>query len=216
MVLADDEPDMRRALRAIVESAGRSVVVGEAADGPGLVRACRELAPDVALVDVQMPGAGGIAAIRELRAGAAPPACAVLTTFDLDEHVSAALSCGAAGFLLKDSDPGLLERAPVDLAAGGAVLDPRITARLLPRFTAAAEPSEQTVVDALTERQRQVLALLAAGASNPDIAQRLRLAEPTVKGYVSALLTRLDVENRVQAAVVAQRCGLGSSLGRTW
>jgi DNA-binding NarL/FixJ family response regulator len=206
LVLADDEAMLRRSLRLLLEYDGAIRVVGEAGNGDELLTAIREHRPDVALVDVQMPGKDGLTALRDVAALPHPPACAVLTTFDLDDYVSEALRVGAQGFLLKDADPAALVRAVMDLAAGGAVLDPRITARLLPRFRTMRDTArEMRLVQSLSGREKQVLHLLAGGRSNADIGNRLGLTEATVKSYVSTVLSKLGAENRVQAALIAQR-----------
>ncbi|GAA0263526.1 response regulator transcription factor [Saccharothrix mutabilis subsp. mutabilis] len=207
LVLADDEPLLRRGLRVLLEADGRVEVVGEAADGSGLLDAVRRHRPDVALVDVQMPGMDGLSALRALLAWSNPPAVAVLTTFDLDDYVTTALDLGAQGFLLKDAEPDALIRAVVDLASGGAVLDPRITARLLPKLRGAGRLRDNPHLNTLSARERQVLALIANGQSNNTIAGELGLSEATVKSYVSTVLTKLGVENRVQAALVAHQVG---------
>lgn len=203
VVLADDEPLLRTGLRTVLEVRGDVEVVGLAADGDELLAAVAEHRPDVVLVDVQMPGTDGLAALRALRALPDPPATAVLTTFDLDDYVREALQIGVQGFLLKDADPEVLVRAVLDLANGGAVLDPRITARLLPRLAAGSAPAARPPVR-LTLREQQVLHGLGAGEANATIACRLGLAEATVKKYVSALLIKLGAENRVQAALLAR------------
>lgn len=206
VVLADDEPRLLRGLRVLLESQGGVTVVGEAGDGDELLAAVREHRPDVVLVDVQMPRKDGLTALGELRSHPRPPVSAVLTTFDLDDYVAEALHLGAQGFLLKDAEPEVLVRAVRDLAAGGAVLDPRIAARLLPRFRGATDSARETrLVESLSGRERQVLRLLTDGFSNADIGDRLGLTEATVKSYVSALLTKLGAQNRVQAALIGQR-----------
>jgi DNA-binding NarL/FixJ family response regulator len=210
LVLADDEPLLRAGLRVVLEAEGTVQVVGEAADGLELLEAVRRHRPDVVLVDVQMPGMDGFATLRALAAEPDPPPAAVLTTFDLDGYVSEALRIGVQGFLLKDAEPSSLVRAVLDLAAGGAVLDPRITARLLPKLVDGV--MEQRVpprLDDLTLRERQVLGLIAAGHSNAAIGDSLGLAEATVKKYVSAVLAKLGAQNRVQAALLAQGLGVG-------
>jgi DNA-binding NarL/FixJ family response regulator len=206
LVLADDEALLRRGLKVLLEADGRVEVVAEAEDGAGLLDVTRRFRPDVALVDVQMPGMDGLTALKELLTWPDPPALAVLTTFDLDDYVASALELGAQGFLLKDAEPDALVRAVLDLAAGGAVLDPRITARLLPRLR-ATRLRENRQLDGLSARERQVLELLASGRPNSAIAASLGLSEATVKSYVSTVLTKLGVENRVQAALVAHRVG---------
>jgi DNA-binding NarL/FixJ family response regulator len=206
LVLADDEALLRRGLKVLLEADGRVEVVAEAGDGVGLLDVTRRFRPDVALVDVQMPGMDGLTALKELLTWPDPPALAVLTTFDLDDYVATALELGAQGFLLKDAEPEALVRAVLDLAAGGAVLDPRITARLLPKLR-ATRLRENRQLDGLSARERQVLELLASGRPNSAIAASLGLSEATVKSYVSTVLTKLGVENRVQAALVAHRVG---------
>ncbi|WP_033442728.1 response regulator [Saccharothrix sp. NRRL B-16314] len=206
LVLADDEALLRRGLKVLLEADGRVEVVAEAADGAGLLDVVRRFRPDVALVDVQMPGMDGLTALKAMLAWPDPPALAVLTTFDLDDYVATALELGAQGFLLKDAEPEALVRAVLDLAAGGAVLDPRIAARLLPKLR-ATRLRENRQLDGLSARERQVLGLLASGQPNSAIAASLGLSEATVKSYVSTVLTKLGVENRVQAALVAHQVG---------
>ena len=210
LVLADDEALLRRGLRVLLEADGRVSVVAEAGDGRQLVDAVLTHRPDVVLIDVQMPGTDGLDALHTIQQLRDPPACAMLTTFDVDEYVARALDLGAQGFLLKDAEPEALVRAVVDLAAGGAVLDPRITARLLPLLRqSGGQLRSVRAVTELSGRERQVLDLVAYGHSNAAIGKQLGLAEATVKSYVSALLSKLGVRNRVQAALVAQRINGG-------
>ncbi|MBQ0927577.1 response regulator [Saccharopolyspora endophytica] len=213
VVLADDEPMLRRGLKVMLESSGTIEVVAEAGDGHGLLTQVRAHRPHVALIDVQMPGKDGLTALREVARLPEPPVSAVLTTFDLDDYVADALRFGAQGFLLKDAEPEVLVRAVQDLAGGGAVLDPRITARLLPRLRVTSDNArELDLVKALSARERQVLQLLADGRSNADIGSRLGLTEATVKSYVSTVLSKLGAQNRVQAALIAQRVsGVGGA-----
>jgi DNA-binding NarL/FixJ family response regulator len=212
LVLADDEALLRHGLRVLLESSDQVRVVAEAADGEQLLAAVQRHQPDVVLVDVQMPGVDGLEALRRLRALPAPPPAAVLTTFDLDDYVASALDLGAQGFLLKDAEPEALVRAVLDLAAGGAVLDPRVAARLLPRLREAGDGLRHNdQLRGLSARERQVLGLVADGFSNGAIADELGLREATVKSYVSTLFSKLGVTNRVQAALLAQRAGLGGS-----
>lgn len=206
VVLADDERLLRGALGILLQSDGRIEMVAEAADGVEAIDAVRAHKPDVLLLDVQMPGVGGLEVLAEVLALPDPPATAILTTFDLDDYVATALDLGAQGFLLKDTDPEILVRAVLDLASGGAVIDPRITARLLPRLRAAGgQLHQRAILETLSARERQVLQLLADGQPNAAIAVELGLTEATVKSYVSTLLTKLGVRNRVQAALLAQR-----------
>lgn len=223
VLLADDEELVRHGLRTVLEAAHDIRVVGAAADGVELLRLVRSTPCDVVLVDVRMPRADGLTALRLLagpdRAGAPgesarQPVAAVLTTFDFDDYVHDAIDGGAMGFLLKDASPEFLRRAVRDLAAGGAVIDPRIVARLLPRLRdSAATAAAERALDALSQRERQVLHLIGEGLSNADIAGRLKIAESTVKGYVSAVLTKLGAANRVQAAVLARRLWPDNGLG---
>ncbi|PPK61871.1 response regulator transcription factor [Actinokineospora auranticolor] len=203
VVLADDEPLLRHGLRVLLETDGRVEVVAEAGDGSTAIEAVRRHRPDVLLLDVQMPGLDGLSALRMVSALPSPPVTAVLTTFDLDDYVARALEFGAQGFLLKDAEPATLVHAVVDLAAGGAVLDPRITARLLPKLRGvSAGLGRGRAVESLSVRERQVLELLADGRPNAGIAEVLGLTEATVKSYVSTVLTKLGVQNRVQAALL--------------
>jgi DNA-binding NarL/FixJ family response regulator len=206
VVIADDERLLRAGLGVLLQADGRIEVVAEAADGAEALEVVRSLMPDVLLLDVQMPGLGGLEILGEVLALPRPPAVAILTTFDLDDYVATALELGAQGFLLKDAEPDRLVRAVLDLAAGGAVLDPRITARLLPALrVASGQLHQRAALEGLSARERQVLGLLAGGRPNAEIATSLGLTEATVKSYVSTLLTKLGVQNRVQAALLAQR-----------
>ncbi|HET8643539.1 MAG TPA: response regulator transcription factor [Pseudonocardiaceae bacterium] len=209
VVLADDEELVRHGLRSVLEASDDIRVVATAADGIELVRLVSSTPCDVVLVDVRMPRADGLTAVRqlgELAGGSGRPVSAVLTTFDFDDYVYGALDGGAMGFLLKDASPDFLRAAVRDLAAGGAVIDPRITARLLPRLRdSAAGAVAERALEALSQRERQVLQLIGDGSSNAEIADRLKIAESTVKGYVSAVLAKLGAANRVQAAVLARR-----------
>src|SRR5919197_2255769 len=161
VVIADDERLLRTALGVLLAANGRIEVVAEAADGAEALEAVRTHRPDVLLLDVQMPGVGGLDVLGEVLALPNPPATAILTTFDLDDYVATALDRGAHGFLLKDAVHEVLVRAVLDLASGGAVLDPRITARLLPRLrVAGGQLHQSSVLDTLSARERQVLTLL--------------------------------------------------------
>ncbi|TWS20113.1 response regulator transcription factor [Tsukamurella asaccharolytica] len=207
VVLADDHAAVRAGLRLLLESTGEVRVIGEAADGAAALRQARALRPDVVVMDVRMPRVDGLAATESVVAET-DSAVLVLTTFDLDEYVLGALNAGASGFLLKSAGGDELIRAVLAVAAGDAVLDPKVT-----RAVIAAIPRpgvEHAAVDlrALTDRERDVLAGLGEGLSNQQIARRLDIGEATVKTHVSRVLMKLGVQSRVQAAVVAAQAGL--------
>jgi DNA-binding NarL/FixJ family response regulator len=212
VLLVDDEELVRFGLRTVLESSGGFEVVGEAGDGAAGVKAADRLHPDVVLIDIRMPVMDGLTATRRILALPKPPQVAVLTTFHVDEYVYAALAAGAAGFLLKDTPPREIAAAVRAVADGTATLSPAITAALIhsyverravPRRAAALER-----VAGLSDREREVLRLLGTGESNAELARRLFVSEATVKTYVSRLLTKLDLANRTQAAILAHEAGL--------
>ena len=206
VIVADDETLVRAALVKMVNSRPDMTVVGEAANGPQAVRCAQRQRSDVVLMDVQMPGGDGIAATAQLCQLPHPPQVLVLTTFDLDDYVLAALEAGAAGFLLKDTDPDRLFHAIRAVAAGEGMLAPTVTRRLIERTRerAAAARSNAAVarLELLTAREVEVLDAVAQGMSNDGIARSLFLSEGTVKTHVSRILAKLDLENRVQAALL--------------
>lgn len=205
VLIVDDQELLRAGFRMILERGGHEVV-GEAADGLAAVDQALTVMPDVVLMDVRMPRLDGIEATRRIVARAPSVRVLALTTFDLDEYVYDAVRAGASGFLLKDLAPADLVRA-VELVAGGeAMLAPQLTRRLLVRF--AATPTPSTVLPRVTERESEVLKLIARGLSNTEIAGELFLSEATVKTYVSRLLAKLDLRDRVQLAVLAYESGL--------
>jgi len=210
VLIADDQALVRNGFRLILETRPDIVVVGEAADGREAVAVAVDAAPDVILMDVRMPNLDGIEATRRIVAAGSPARILVLTTFDLDEYVYAAIRAGASGFLLKDVRPRDLVDAIRLVADGNALLGPTVTRRLLDRFAAAApsggDGSSQFA--ALTARELEILRLLAAGLSNAEIASRLYLGESTVKTHVSSILRKLGVRDRVQAVIVAFEAGL--------
>lgn len=212
VLLVDDEELVRFGLRTVLEAAGGFEVVGEAGDGAAGVRAARELSPDVVLIDIRMPVMDGLAATEQILALPQPPQVAVLTTFYLDEYVYAALAAGAAGFLLKDTPPREIAAAVRAVADGTATLSPRVTSTLIESYVdrrAAPRRAEALQrIAALSEREREVLALLGTGDSNGELAKRLFVSEATVKTYVSRLLAKLDLANRTQAAILAHEAGL--------
>jgi DNA-binding NarL/FixJ family response regulator len=208
VLIADDQALVRSGFRMIVEARSDLEVVGEAESGEEAVELCERLRPDVVLMDVRMPGVDGIEATRRLVAAGNPARILVLTTFDLDEYVYAAVRAGASGFLLKDVRPADLVDAIRLVADGNALLGPTVTRRLLERF-ADAEPhaAAAATLAELTEREREILRLLAQGLSNAELAARLFLGETTVKTHVASILRKLGVRDRVQAVIAAYDAG---------
>ena len=215
LVVADDHEVVRAGFAALLGTQPDFRVLGTAADGAAAVRVCRELRPDVVLMDVRMPGTDGIEATRQLAADAADgPRVLILTTFDLDEYVFDALRAGASGFLLKDATAERLFEAVRVVAAGEALLAPAVTRRLISEFAriqqppASAVPVALTALTALTPRETEVLRLVAAGLSNAEIARRLVVTDETVKTHVSRVLSKLGLRDRTQAVVLAYESGL--------
>ncbi|MER7364568.1 response regulator [Nonomuraea wenchangensis] len=211
ILLADDEAMMRAGVRAILASDPELDVVAEAGDGRQAVDLAISHHPDVALLDIRMPLLDGLAAAAEIRRAAPGTAVVMLTTFGEDDYIAKALDVGAAGFLLKSGDPRELIAGIHAVAEGAAYLAPRVAQRVIAQLSGgrmARGARARDRIEALTEREREVLALVGAGLSNAEIAGRLHIVEGTVKAYVSAILTRLDVRNRVQAAIIAHEAGL--------
>jgi DNA-binding NarL/FixJ family response regulator len=215
-MIVDDQPLVRAGFRMVLSSQPDLRVVGEAGDGARALDLVRELAgtadfPDVVVMDIRMPVLDGVEATRTLCAGTGEaPRVIVLTTFDTDEEAFAALEAGASGFLLKNAPPEELLAAIRAVAAGDAVVAPRVTRRLLDRFAGqllARRPSGPRL-DQLTDREREVVLLVAEGLSNAEIAARLMVAEATVKTHVGRILTKLDLRDRVQIVVLAYETGL--------
>jgi DNA-binding NarL/FixJ family response regulator len=209
VLLADDQALVRTGFRMILAEADDIEVVGEAADGDAAAAAAAATCPDVVLMDVRMPGTDGIAATRKIRIADDRTRVLILTTFDLDEYVYAGLRAGASGFMLKDAlAPELLAAVRV-VASGEAVVAPTVTRRLIERFIGSGgEPLPVSVLEVLTGREREVLALVARGLSNGEIARRLFLSEGTVKTHVSRVLTKLGLRDRIQAVILAYETGL--------
>lgn len=205
VVVADDQDLVRAGLVMILGAQPDLEVVGEAADGPGALEAARRLRPDVLLVDIRMPGLDGVEVTRRLAGPdvADPMAVVVITTFDLDEYVLGALRAGARGFLLKDAGPQLLVQAIHAAATGDALIAPNVTRRLLETFAEQAPRTLTQPIDPLTEREEQVLVLVARGRTNAEIAAELFIGVSTVKTHIASLMAKLDVRNRVEIAMWA-------------
>ena len=213
-LLVDDELLVRSGLRMILESAPDIEVVGEGDDGEDAVRLTRELRPDVLLLDIRMAGTDGLTAAARVTELPDPPRVVLLTTFDLDEYVHSALRAGAVGFLLKDTPPRELISAVRTVHEGHAMLSPSVTKRMLERFAAPA-PGDSVAgreealrrLSVLSDRERQVLVAVAEGSSNAEAGRALGMRETTVKAHVSRILAKLEVSNRVQAAILAHDAG---------
>jgi DNA-binding NarL/FixJ family response regulator len=220
VLLVDDQELMRMAFRMVIESQPDLHVAGEAANGLEAVAQAQALRPDVALMDVRMPGLDGVEATRRIVASGSDTRVIILTTFDLDEYVYSALRAGASGFLLKDAQPADLLSAIRAVASGDAVIAPSVTRRLLDTYAHRLrvpgnergedrlDPAQRERLEQLTAREREVLLLVARSLSNAEIAQRLVLSEATVKSHVGRVLSKLDLRDRVQIVVFAYECGL--------
>ena len=213
ILLVDDQPLLRTGFRMILSAEPDIAVVGEAGDGASAVEIARRLKPDVVLMDIRMPGMDGIQATRALAGPgvAEPMKVLILTTFGLDEYVVESLRAGASGFLLKDAPAEDLVEAIRIVAAGDALLAPSVTRRLLDRIASKLPPAHENVIPALselTEREMEVLKLVARGLSNAEIAEKLVVSETTVKTHVSRILGKLDLRDRVQVVILAYETGL--------
>ena len=211
VLLADDQALVRAGFRALLDAEDDVEVVGEASEGDEAVRLAKHLAPDVVLMDIRMPGVDGLEATRRISAdeGLAAVRVVILTTFDLDEYVFEALRIGASGFLVKDTEPAELIQAVRAVARGDALLSPGVTRRLVAEFaTRAKEPASTSDLDRLTDREREVVALVAEGLSNDEIAERLIVSPATAKTHVSRAMVKLAARDRAQLVVLAYETGL--------
>jgi DNA-binding NarL/FixJ family response regulator len=208
VLICDDQVVVCEGLRAILSTATGIEVVGIAHDGEEAVKLVAELAPDVALMDLKMPQMNGVQATRVIRAQYPQTRVLVLTTYDFDDWVFDAIRAGAAGYLLKDTPRDALVSSILGTASGKTYVDPAVAGKLFSQVSRGSAPPSQELTNILSERELDVLRLVACGLSNTDIAQKLFLSEGTVRNYVSAILTKLEVADRTQAAVLALRAGL--------
>jgi DNA-binding NarL/FixJ family response regulator len=208
VLLADDQELVRTGFRMILETQADLEVVGDASDGVEAVAATRRLQPDVVLMDIRMPNLDGLQATTQIMAGRSASRVLILTTFDLDEYVYQALTAGASGFLLKNAPPEQLIGAVRVVAAGDALLAPSITRRVIEQFVRLPPPGATNAIAGLTDREQEVLKLIARGLSNGEIAAELYVSDATVKSHVAHLLAKLQLRDRVQAVVFAYESGL--------
>ncbi|MEV4008433.1 response regulator transcription factor [Actinomadura sp. NPDC049753] len=210
VLIVDDDALVRAGLSMMLDGTGGIIVAGEAADGDEVPAAADAHAPDVVLMDLRMPRVDGITATRRLRARPSPPEVIVLTTFDSDENILHALRAGASGFLLKDTPPDQIVNAVRQVAAGDPILSPRVTRRLMDRAAveAGAYQRARAALARLSPRENEVVLAIARGRSNADIAAELFMSVATVKAHVSSVLTKLDLDNRTQIALLAHDAGL--------
>ncbi|MGI8720647.1 MAG: response regulator [Geodermatophilaceae bacterium] len=208
VALIDDDVLIREGLRMILDQAGDIDVVATGSDGLQAVRIAREVAPQIMLVDIRMPNLDGIEATRQITAEPDPPRVIILTTFELDAYVFEAVRAGASGFLLKRTEPDQLVDAIRIVTAGEALLSPSVTRRLIDEFSKRPATVSPERLHGLTEREREVLVCIARGLSNQELAQRLVIADNTVKTHVKRILTKLGARDRAQAIVIAYESGL--------
>jgi DNA-binding NarL/FixJ family response regulator len=211
VLLADDQALLRAGFRALIDAQSDLTVVGEATDGAHAVRLAVQEHPDVVLMDIRMPGMDGLEATRQIVAdpGLSEVRIVILTTFDLDEYVFEALRAGASGFLVKDTEPVDLLRGVRAVAAGEGLLSPSVTRRLIEEFAMRSRsPRPPEALDGLTEREREVVALVGAGLSNDEIAVKLMVSPATAKTHVSRSMTKLSARDRAQLVVYAYEAGL--------
>lgn len=209
VLIVDDHPLFRKGLRTMLESLSETVVTGEATTGREAVDLTLLLEPDVVLMDLQMPEGGGLAAIRELSQRKPEARILVVTLFDDDESVFTALKAGARGYILKDADEDEMVRAIQAVARGEAIFSPAVASRLIDYFSAARTRSEEGAFPELTDREREILVLIARGRSNAEIAEELTISLKTVRNHASNIFNKLQVADRTQAAIRARDAGLG-------
>jgi DNA-binding NarL/FixJ family response regulator len=212
VLIVDDDPLLRAGLKMMLGGAPDIRVVGEAGDGSGVQGLIDRLSPDVVLMDIRMPGTDGLTATETIRARPSAPEVVILTTFDADEHVLRALRAGAAGFVLKDTPPAEIVESVRRVAGGQPVLSPTVTKRLISRVAASGHDQRKTKatgrLDGLNDREREIAVAVGEGKSNAEISATLYLSVPTVKTHVSRILTKLDLNNRVQIALLVHDAGL--------
>jgi DNA-binding NarL/FixJ family response regulator len=210
VLIADDQALVRAGFRALLSAEADIEVVGEAGDGADAVRIVRSSRPDLVLMDIRMPRVDGLEATRQITAdpGLADTKVLMLTTFDLDEYVFEALRVGASGFLLKDTEPADLVRGVRAVACGDALLSPKVTRRLIAEFAGRSRPMAPPALDRLTDREREVVALVGEGLSNDEIAIRLTVSPATAKTHVSRAMIKLGARDRAQLVVFAYEAGL--------
>jgi DNA-binding NarL/FixJ family response regulator len=212
VLIVDDDPLLRAGLKLMLGGAEDIRVVGEAGDGSGVQGLIDRLAPDVILMDIRMPGTDGLTATEAVRRRSGAPEVVILTTFDADEHVLRALRAGAAGFILKDTPPAEIVESVRRVAAGQPVLSPAVTKRLITRVADSGTNDRKTKAAArladLNDREREIAVAVGEGKSNAEISATLYLSVPTVKTHVSRILTKLDLNNRVQIALLVHDAGL--------
>jgi len=208
VVVADDQPVIRGGIAAILDAEPDMTVVGQAGDGIAALRLAEHLQPDIAVLDIRMPGLDGVAVAAAIGARLPTTRTIMLTTFGLDEYVFTALRAGASGFLLKDAEPADLVAAIRVVNSGGALIDPGVTRRLIDRFAVGPAPADAARLTGLTPRETQVLHQVARGLSNAEIATELGISPATVKDHVAIILGKLGVRDRVQATIAAYEGGL--------
>ncbi len=215
VLVADDQAMVRAGFRLLLGGEDGIDVVAEAGDGNEAIAKAARFRPTVVLMDIRMPELDGLEATRRILATDPDARVLILTTFDLDEYIFAALTAGASGFVLKDDPPEQLIAAIRTVAAGNALLSPAVTKRVIARFARLPPPSAPTGLDELTSREQEVFRLMADGLSNAEIGRELFIGETTVKTHVTQVLRKLDLRDRVQAVVLAHECGLAGSRDRS-